>query len=249
MARSSAAGSELSSCSGKPVTPCRAQTARSSMAGSSTPGRPTFTSSICAPASSCAAPSESKYSMFSVLSASLSLGLPVGFIRSPTMTGPAPSSTAVEKELTTVLCFLTGSANGSSRQRFTSAAMCSGVVPQQPPSSCAPASAILAMPSAKSPGERSNTVRPSTDRGRPAFGAAATGMLAAAANRSAMVSISSGPRPQLRPSASTRRPSSSAVTASGVPPVSSRARSSKAAVAITGSSEFSLAASTAAFSS
>ena len=57
MARSSAAGSELSSCRGRPVTLWRAQTARSSISGSSTPGRPTFTSRMCAPASSCAAPS------------------------------------------------------------------------------------------------------------------------------------------------------------------------------------------------
>ena len=105
------------------------------------------------------------------------------------------------------------------------------------------------MPRAKSSGPRSNTVCPSTERGRPAFGAAATGRLAAAAKRRAAGSISAGPSPQFRPRASTPRPSSSAVTLSGVPPVSIRAFSSKAAVAMTGRAQFSFAARTAAFSS
>ena len=48
-----ATGSELSSCKGRPVTAWMASMVWVSTAGSSKPGSPTFTSRMCAPASSC----------------------------------------------------------------------------------------------------------------------------------------------------------------------------------------------------
>ena len=49
--RASASTLEESSCKGKLVTLCSALTTCSISTGSSTPGAPTFTSKICAPAS------------------------------------------------------------------------------------------------------------------------------------------------------------------------------------------------------
>ena len=50
---SSAAGFDESICGGRNTAPEMAVTTRRIISGSSTPGRPTFTSRICAPASSC----------------------------------------------------------------------------------------------------------------------------------------------------------------------------------------------------
>ena len=219
------------------------------MSGSLISGRPTLTSRICAPLSSCAMPSPRMYSMLFSRSAALNLLLPVGLMRSPMMTGFGPISTVCENDETTVLCLGTGAANGFLRHTSIILLMCAGVVPQQPPSACTPMPAISPMRVANSSASISNTVVPFSLRGRPAFGLTTIGREETSVRRLMIGFICTGPRPQLTPSASTRRPSSMATTESTVPPVSSLPFSSKIVVTTTGRSQLSLAASTAALAS
>ena len=131
-----------------------------------------------------------------------------------------------------------------------SARIYSGVVPQQPPTIHAPASAIRPMVDAKALGLRSYVAFPSVpNRGIPAFGFTITGMDERDRSSRNGISICSGPRLQLRPMASAPNPSKSADTQDMSPPVRSLPRSSHVTHAKTGRLQFSFAASTAAFSS
>ena len=249
MPRSIAVVSEVSICSGSAITLCRRVTTRSIITGSSISGRPTLTSRICAPLSSCAMPSPRMYSMLFSRRAALNLLLPVGLIRSPMITGFGPISTACENEETTVRRLATGGRNGTLLHFSMVSRRCSGVVPQQPPSACTPMPAISSIRSENSAGAISNTVLPFSLRGRPAFGLTMIGSELTCVSRSMIGCICFGPRPQLTPSASTRKPSSMATVESTVPPVSSLPFSSKISVTSTGRSQFSLAANTAALAS
>ena len=84
-------------------------------------------------------------------------------------------------------------------------------------------------------------------RGRPAFGWHISGRFVTFATRAKRGSISRPPRPQFRPSAVTRRLSSSTAMVSTEPPVSSLPSASAVMVAKTGRSQASCAPSTAAF--
>ena len=138
---------------------------------------------------------------------------------------------------------------GLSRHTSTAALMWSGVVPQQPPSTWTPRSAMAPMWTANSAGPTSKTVQPSQVWGRPALGLTIRGTEAYSTSCFTMGTIWAGPRPQLTPRASTPRPSSRATVEAGVPPVSSLPFSPYTVVTTTGRSQFSLAASTAALAS
>ena len=127
-----------------------------------------------------------------------------------------------------------------------SAAMYSGAVPQQPPRMPPPTSAIDAVSRAKSSGPRSKTVRPSSIRGMPALGLAISGMRAKGFIAAISSFIVCGPVEQLQPKASAPRlwSVSRALTASQ--PVIVRPPGSKVIVTMTGRSQTSRAASSAA---
>ena len=82
-------------------------------------------------------------------SACFILDFPVGLIRSPTMMGSSPISTAWDQEEITVLCFSSMGFGTMARQRSTVFRMCSGVVPQQPPIIHTPMEAISSISRAK----------------------------------------------------------------------------------------------------
>ena len=130
-----------------------------------------------------------------------------------------------------------------------SAAMCAGVVPQQPPSSAAPSSANLRAAAAKSSGETRNCVCPSTTTGSPALGLKARGTPAAARSSGKSASICSGPSPQLKPTASAPSDSATVTALSTSAPVSMRPPSSKVIIATMGRALTSRAAKSAAFNS
>ncbi len=243
------AASAVSMQSGRSMTLCTSSTTRRMTAASSSPGSPTFTSKICAPFSCCVNPSPSRKSISPSRKACFSRALPVGLIRSPMRRGRVPAATACVLEETTVRALSAMGFGAMSRQARVMASMCAGVVPQQPPSSQTPSSAYERIFSAKSAGPTSYTVSPFSWCGRPAFGVTMTGIEETASNLSTTSSSWNGPRPQFTPSASTPSPSNSATSASGFAPVSSLPLASNVAVANTGRSLFSLAASTAAFSS
>ena len=99
----------------------------------------------------------------------------------------------------------TGGRNGTLRHFSMVSRRCSGVVPQQPPSACTPMPAISSIRSENSAGAISNTVLPFSLRGRPAFGLTMIGSELTCVSRSMIGCICFGPRPQLTPSASTRK--------------------------------------------
>ena len=127
------------------------------------------------------------------------------------------------------------------------ARICSGVVPQQPPSSHAPAWASSRCAWANASGPAGKTVRPPSMRGRPALGEHSRGRSVTRRIRRSSGSISGPPKPQFSPRAVTPKPSSSTAMVSTVPPVSSRPLTSAIMVARMGKSQASRAPSTAAF--
>ena len=86
--------SEVSICSGRSVTLWSSLTVSVITAVSSRPGSPTFTSRISAPFSSWEAAMFRIYAISRSFRACLSLGFPVGLIRSPMITGLSPRITA-----------------------------------------------------------------------------------------------------------------------------------------------------------
>ncbi len=99
------------------------------------------------------------------------------------------------------------------------AAICSGVVPQQPPSNCTPAAAKRAVFSAKGSGAKRKTVSPLTSSGKPALGSTSTGTLENDNISSITGTICSGPALQLVPNATTPRFCMVSTKISGVDPV------------------------------
>ena len=136
---------------------------------------------------------------------------------------------------------------GTSLAAVTRLAICSGVVPQHPPTTVAPISHALSIRSANSSGERSYTVLPSIICGSPALGLRMMGIDAHSTSLGKRLIIFLGPTEQFIPIASTPSPSSILTTASGSAPVRSLPSAPKAQVTNIGNDEFSFAASTAAF--
>ena len=83
--------------------------------------------------------------------------------------------------------------------RAASSAVKAGFVPQQPPTTLAPASMMRSMTAANSAGSTSYTVRPSTTCGNPAFGRTTTGQRAQRTSSRATGSSSFGPSEQFTP--------------------------------------------------
>ncbi len=135
---------------------------------------------------------------------------------------------------------------GISLHASTNARICAGVVPQQPPSTETPSKAITFIIPANSSGLTWNEVLPSTTTGSPALGFNTIGSDVTSRRRGRNPCITSGPKPQLRPNASTLSPSSIATAASISAPVRSLPSSSNTIVTTIGRLVFSLAAKTAA---
>ena len=114
---------------------------------------------------------------------------------------------------------------------------------------CTPSLAISFMTSQNSSGITSKTVLVPSVLGSPALGFTTIGSEQQSAMRFTMGSILSGPNPQLTPKASTLRPSNIATVPSMPPPVRSLPESSYTQVTITGRSQTSCAAMTAALAS
>ena len=129
------------------------------------------------------------------------------------------------------------------------AAICSGSEPQQPPTIPAPASTNASICFAYSAGVILYTVFPSESSGIPAFGFAITGISATAAIRLIIGTMVSGPAEQFTPTASAPRACSTTTAASGVVPYIVLLSPAKVKVTITGKSQVSLIASTAALHS
>ena len=153
-------------------------------------------------------------------------------------------------------CFFSGHTTGMSLHRCVIRRICSGVVPQHPPTTTAPMAAISSMTRAKPSASMSYTVFPFSLLGRPALGFTSTGREDTLRISSRIPFICTGPRPQLIPRASTLSPSNRATVDSTFPPVKSFPFSSNITVAntgrrspVSGLNPASLAASTAAFSS
>ncbi len=128
------------------------------------------------------------------------------------------------------------------------AAMYSGVVPQQPPTSFRPCFAISFTAAANSAGPISYSLL--FGSGRPAFGLKIRGRSVHAAIRRMTGSRSRGPSEQLTPSAETPSPDSVSAALSGDTPAKVRPPASNVIVTRTGfPGACSLAARTAAFAS
>jgi len=249
IAPESAPGLAVSICSGTSHTAWMAGTRRLRASASSMSGRPAFTSRISAPASCCRTASLSKSAWFPSRSARFMAGFPVGLMRSPISAGARPPiATAREPDETTVARI---GAMGSGAKPFSRSVMarkCAGVVPQQPPSSHAPARDASSSARAKASGVSLNTVRPLSDWGSPALGLMISGTSHDRRSAKRQGKSAWAPKPQFSPSAVTPRPESRAARAGMSAPVSSLPRPSTVAVASTGR-PVSLAASTAALSS
>ena len=99
------------------------------------------------------------------------------------------------------------------------AAMCSGVVPQQPPRIFAPARIHSRACTAKRAGSIGSGAPPSRSLGLPVFGFAINGIFGSARCIARKIADSgSGPRPQFAPSASTLRSTNTCAAASGGTP-------------------------------
>ena len=94
-----ATGSEESICTGKSLTACTARTARAIISASSSPGRPTFTSRISAPASCWAMARDATASMSPWRSACCSVFFPVGLMRSPMTCTPSVATALVAEQM------------------------------------------------------------------------------------------------------------------------------------------------------
>ena len=125
---------------------------------------------------------------------------------------------------------------GHPRVAPTSRAICSGAVPQQPPSAQAPSWTIGSISRAKSSGVVGKTVLPSITSGRLALGCTKKGSEEQAPRVRTLSISADGSCPQLRPTAVTPSPSSMAMAPGMSAPVSRRPRSSKVRLTNRGSS-------------
>ena len=139
-------------------------------------------------------------------SASLNFFEPVAFKRSPTKRGLGSwsSVTAWKRLATDGSARSTRAFGGRVPTSFASAAMCFGVVPQQPPTRPAPKlftnSATF---EANSGGARGKTVLPALSSGMPALGRHETWRELTSQSERRCSAMGSGPVPQLSPTAQT----------------------------------------------
>ena len=121
-----------------------------------------------------------------------------------------------------------------------------GVVPQQPPATEIPSGIISCIIAANSSAATSKTVLPSRCTGSPALGFKTIGSEHASISCGSSLRICFGPKPQLNPTASAPSPSTIATALKTSAPVNSLPSSSNVNVTITGRSQFSFAAKSAA---
>ena len=180
-------------------------------------------SSTSAPASICSSARRSAPASSPFCISSISQGLPVGLMRSPIRAKGAfsPMRTSFDRLVRQIpSCFrLFFSTAPSFLTLAASMAMCSGVVPQQPPSTCVPICANRAVFLANSSGPWGKMVFPFSSLGKPAFGSASTGQAQTSSSLSTTGCISSGPRLQLVPITSTPRFCMVSANISGIEPV------------------------------
>ncbi len=136
------------------------------------------------------------------------------------------------------MCFGAGGTNFASLRAACSAAICSAVVPQQPPKTATPASSIGCTNAVNSSGVQSYTVLPPTVMGIPALGFAISGTRAYSRRRRSCTSICSGPVEQLSPNALMPMPCSTVSAAvTSVPerlrPLSSHVKDTKIGLSLT----------------
>ena len=126
---------------GRLVTPLTVSMAFSIMAFSSMPLIPMFTSRMLAPQASCASAKSDTSSRDPSLSAACSFFFPVGFMRSPTTIkgSSSPNATVCRSLVKNRFSGFTRCMTAISCTAAFAARICAGVVPQQPPSTEAPA--------------------------------------------------------------------------------------------------------------
>ena len=179
-----------------------------------------MTSRILAPFSTCSSAISTTRSNCPWRSCSCNAFLPVGLILSPTMVN-VPSREIDVTFLSVVKVLSLAGTNGLNICSFKASfrqQICSGVVPQHPPNTVAPASASFFIAWANSSGPISYTVSPSTSAGRPALGFTITGTLANRFMLFTASSILSGPVEQLIPTASTPISCKTTIAVSGLVP-------------------------------
>ena len=135
--------------------------------------------------------------------ASLRNFFPVGFILSPIRTGSPPICTVFVDEQTTVDLIASMETGDKSAVLSLTFIMNSGVDPQQPPRTEAPAFAREAVFSAKSWADMPKEVMPSIILGSPAFGCTMIGTSVALLIEATIGSNSEGPSEQFTPRAAT----------------------------------------------
>ena len=206
-------GSVESICSGaREVSAIRLTVSRMESASSSRSTSATQRSSTCAPPSTWSSAICTSASWSPASSSSFARRDPWLLTRSPISVGRGSCASGVA-----AIIPLTRGARGAGRgggttpaTRVASTAMCSGVVPQHPPTMPTPKrSANSPSVSASSAGDSGNTVSPSEPwMGRPAFGMQCTGIGACSPRKRIASRMSPGPVEQFRPTTSTRSASS-----------------------------------------
>ncbi len=173
-------------------------------------------------------------------------------MRSPMTTASARPSVSSTASWALVTVKADGGVRGAGVRpatRAASAAVKAGFVPQQPPTTLAPASTMRSMTAANSAGSTSYTVRPSTMCGSPAFGRTTTGQREQRTSSRATGSSSAGPSEQFTPTTCAPSDDSTAAATPGGVPRNVRPSSPNVMEAKMGRLEKSFAASTAAFAS
>ena len=167
-------------------------------------------------------------------------------MRSPMTTASARPSVSSTASWALVTVKADGGVRGAG---VRPAAVKAGFVPQQPPTTLAPASTMRSMTAANSAGSTSYTVRPSTMCGSPAFGRTTTGQREQRTSSRATGSSSAGPSEQFTPTTCAPSDDSTAAATPGGVPRNVRPSSPNVMEAKMGRLEKSFAASTAAFAS
>ncbi len=231
---SSTAGSVVSMESAAPATEATLETMPTRVAASSLAEPATEMSTAAGPLAALSTAKRAAASISPDLTSALNAALPEALERSSITMNDAETASKADASAKT----LRGRGAGAAAPVIapTSAAMCSGLVPQQPPTMPAPSRfAMAAVLDAKPSASSGQLTVPPTERGRPALGIMQMGTLETLASASKAGSSSSGPPEQLRPSASGPNGSMMAAKAAGEAPESIRPRASTVALAMNGS--------------
>ena len=205
---------------GTSVTVTISLTAFTIISFSSIPFIPILTSNMEAPFSVCSSAIVSTRSSIPSLNSACRSFFPVGLIRSPIIIkGLLRPISRVFRSEARVRFFRCVIPCGFIKLISSfSSFICSGVVPQHPPTRLAPAFTNSLARRANSSGLRENTVSFSTSSGSPALGFAIIGILAYSFRTVTISHICSGPVEQFTPTASTPSPCSTVTAVAGSVP-------------------------------